>query len=269
VTGGNPNLKPETSYNYTAGVVATPSWIPNLTASVDYFHIKINNAIGSVNGENVTIFQDCQATGAPQFCGLVVRPGAFNNTAPSNFPTTIFNVNQNVALQEVEGFNAEVDYVNDLSSWSSLPGQVSLRAFWTHQDLDSQASLPGTLVTNSAGTTTAPRDKVNLTLGYNIDTFGFSVVEQLFSSANWQPSPAQQVYAIPKIPGYALTNLNFTYGFTADDVPVTAFANISNLWNTNGPLTGGWTGSPGLLYPVPTYADVVGRYFTVGVRVNM
>ena len=48
-----------------------------------------------------------------------------------------------------------------------------------------------------------------------------------------------------------------------------AFANISNLWNTNGPLTGGWTGSPGLLYPVPNYANVIGRYFTVGVRVNM
>ncbi|HVW74300.1 MAG TPA: TonB-dependent receptor [Rhizomicrobium sp.] len=269
VTGGNPNLKPETSYNYTGGVVFTPSWIPNLTASVDYFHIKIDNAIGSVNGLNTTIYQDCQATGAPQFCGLVVRPGAYNSTAPSNFPTLVYNVSQNVALQEVEGFNAEVNYANDLSSWTNLSGQVNLRVFWTHQDLDRQASLPGTLVSNYAGTTTAPRDKVNITLGYNIDTFGVSVVEQLISSANWQPSPAQNIYAMPKIPGYGLTDLNFTYGFTADDVPATAFVNISNLWNANGPLTGGWTGSPGLLYPVPTYADVIGRYFTVGVRVNM
>ncbi len=272
VTGGNPNLKPEVSYNYTAGVVVTPSWIPNLTASVDYFHIKIDNAIGSVGGENVTIFKDCQATGAPQYCGLVVRPGAYNDPSPSNFPTLIYNVNQNIALQEVEGFNAEVDYVNDLSSWSSVPGQVSLRAFWTHQDLQRQASLPGTLISNLAGTNafgSVPRDKVNLTLGYNIDAFGFSVVEQLFGSEQWQASPPQQVYAMPKIPGYALTDLNFTYGFTADDVPATAFVNISNLWNANGPLTGGWTGSPGLLYPVPGYADVIGRYFTVGVRVNM
>jgi iron complex outermembrane receptor protein len=272
VTGGNPNLKPEVSYNYTAGVVATPSWIPNLTASVDYFHIKINNAIGSVGGENVTIFKDCQATGAPQYCGLVVRPGAYNDPSPGNFPTLIYNVNQNVALQEVEGFNAEVDYANDLSTWSSLPGQVNMRVFWTHQDLDRRASLPGTLVSNLAGTNafgSVPRDKVNVTLGYNIDTFGVSVVEQLYGSEQWQASPPQQVYAMSKIPGYALTNLNFTYGFTADDVPATAFVNISNLWNANGPLTGGWTGSPGLLYPVPTYADVVGRYFTVGVRVNM
>jgi outer membrane receptor protein involved in Fe transport len=269
VVGGNPNLKPEVSYNYTAGVVLTPSWIPNLTASVDYFHIKIGNAIGSVGGLNTTIYQLCQATGAPQYCGLVVRPGAYNDASPGNFPTQVYNVSQNVALQEVEGFNAELGYSSDLSSWSSMPGTVNLRAFWTHQDLDRTQSLPGTLISNQAGTNTVPRDRVNLTVGYDIDTFGVSVVEQLFSAGHMQSTPAQNVYASDYIPGYALTNLNFTYGFTADEVPATAFLNVSNLWNASGPLTGGWTGSPGLLYPTAGYADVVGRYFTVGVRVNL
>ncbi|HEY4078688.1 MAG TPA: TonB-dependent receptor [Rhizomicrobium sp.] len=269
VSGGNPNLKPEKSYNYTAGVVFTPSWVPNLTASVDYFHIKVNNAIGSVGGLDTTIFQNCQATGAPQFCGLVVRPGAFNDKNPANFPTLVYNVSQNVALQEVEGFNAEVGYTSDLSEWAGLPGQLDLRAFWTHQDLDNKQSLQGTLISNWAGTTTAPRDKVNLTVGYTIDTINVNVVEHLTSSVNWQPSPAQNVYAMPKIPGYGTTDINLSYGFTADEVPAEAFLNVSNLWNANGPLTGGWTGSPGLLYPVPNYADVVGRYFTVGVRINM
>jgi outer membrane receptor protein involved in Fe transport len=269
VGGGNPNLKPEKSYNYTAGVVLTPQWIPNLTASVDYFHIKINNAIGSVGGLNTTIYQLCQSTGAPQYCGLVVRPGAYNDPSPGNFPTLVYNVSQNVALQEVEGINAELGYISDLSDWSSLPGQVSLRAFWTHQDLDRKGSLPGTLISNYAGTTTAPRDKVNLTVGYTVDTFNVNIVEHLISSVNWQPSPAQNVYAMPKIPGYGTTDINLSYGFTADEVPAEAFLNVSNLWNANGPLTGGWTGSPGLLYPVPNYADVVGRYFTVGVRINM
>ncbi|HEX4273255.1 MAG TPA: TonB-dependent receptor [Rhizomicrobium sp.] len=272
VAGGNPNLKPEVSYNYTAGIVATPSFIPNLTASVDYFHIKINNQIGSIGGLDPTVYKYCQATGLQQYCGGVVRPGAYNDPSPGNFPTLVYNTSQNVSLQEVEGFNAEIDYANDLSSWSSLPGQINTRIFWTHQDLDRQASLPGTLVSNLAGTNAfngVPRDKVNVTLGYNIDNFGVSVVEQLFGSEQWQASPAQFVYAMPKIPGYALTDLNFTYGFTADEVPATAFVNISNLWNANGPLTGGWTGSPGLLYPTANYADVIGRYFTVGVRVNM
>jgi hypothetical protein len=236
---------------------------------VDYFHIKINNEIGSVGGLNTTIYQDCQSTGLPQYCGLVVRPGAYNSTAPSNFPTLVYNVSQNVALQEVEGINVEIGYSNDLSTWSSLPGIVNFRGFWTHQDLDRTASLPGTLISNQAGTTTQPRDKVNLNLGYSLDPITVNVVEELIASENWQSTPFQNVYANPKIPGYALTDINLAYNFTADDVPAQAFLNITNLWNTNGPLTGGWTGSPGMLYPVPTYADIVGRYFTVGVRVNM
>ena len=36
-----------------------------------------------------------------------------------------------------------------------------------------------------------------------------------------------------------------------------------------GPITGGFNGSPGFLYPTPTYADVIGRYFTVGFRVRI
>jgi outer membrane receptor protein involved in Fe transport len=269
VVGGNPNLKPERSNAYTAGVVFTPSFIPNLTASVDYYHIKIDNAIGSVSGTNTTIYNLCQSTGAAQYCGLTVRPGAYNDPSPGNFPTLIYNVSQNVALQEVEGLNTEIDYSNDLSGWSDMKGIVNLRLFWTHQDLDRTQSLPGTLISNNAGTTTFPRDKVNITLGYALDDFAVSVVEQYIDSVNWQSSPAQRVYNLPKIPAYTLTNLNLSYNFVAEDTPAQAFLNINNLWNANGPLTGGWTGSPGMLYPVPTYADIVGRYFTVGVRVNM
>src|SRR3569833_177773 len=38
VSGGNPNLVPESSRSYTGGVVLTPSFIPGLTLSADYYH---------------------------------------------------------------------------------------------------------------------------------------------------------------------------------------------------------------------------------------
>jgi outer membrane receptor protein involved in Fe transport len=269
VVGGNPNLKPEVSYNYTAGVVLTPTFIPNLTASVDYYHIKINNAIGSVGGLNTTIYDLCQSTGDPQYCGLVVRPGAYNDPSPGNFPITIFNLSQNVALAEVEGFNTEISYFNDLSGWTDMNGTVNLRLFWTHQPVRSSQSLPGTLISNASGTTGAPRDRVNVTLGYNLDNFTVSVVESYIAPSNWQSNPPQRIYNLPKIRDYALTDVNLSYAFTVEDTPTSAFLNVSNLWNDHGPLTGGWTGSPGMLYPVPTYADIIGRYFTVGLRVNM
>ena len=45
--GGNPNLDPEKAKTYTAGVVFTP--MRNLSGSIDYFKIKIDNAVGRVN----------------------------------------------------------------------------------------------------------------------------------------------------------------------------------------------------------------------------
>ena len=40
---GNPGLKPQTSDNYTLGVVLTPPQVKGLTLSVDYYRIEIKN----------------------------------------------------------------------------------------------------------------------------------------------------------------------------------------------------------------------------------
>src|SRR5207253_8923165 len=44
--GGNPNLKPETAKTYTAGFVFQPRPVPNLSFTIDYFHITVDAAIG-------------------------------------------------------------------------------------------------------------------------------------------------------------------------------------------------------------------------------
>jgi hypothetical protein len=59
------------------------------------------------------------------------------------------------------------------------------------------------------------------------------------------------------------------YDFHVETQPVQAFLNINNLFDVNGPITGGFNGSPGMLYPTPAYADVIGRYFTLGFRVKI
>jgi outer membrane receptor protein involved in Fe transport len=45
-TGGNPTLKPETAHTWTVGVVLSPrQWLPGFNATVDYYNIKIKDAI--------------------------------------------------------------------------------------------------------------------------------------------------------------------------------------------------------------------------------
>ena len=60
VTGGNLNLEPETSKQYSGGVVFTPT--PRFSASVDYWNIAVDNTIGALSIDqllqNYTFFQD-------------------------------------------------------------------------------------------------------------------------------------------------------------------------------------------------------------------
>jgi len=71
LTGGNPNLEPETADTYTIGFTLTPTFLPNFTGSIDYYHIKITNLIGV--SSPTTAMSDCLATGNPDSCALIVR----------------------------------------------------------------------------------------------------------------------------------------------------------------------------------------------------
>ncbi len=73
--GGNPNLKPEIANTYTVGAVLTPhSLAPGLSASADYFNIKVTGVIQGAGAD--AILEQCILTGAPALCGLVHRtPG--------------------------------------------------------------------------------------------------------------------------------------------------------------------------------------------------
>jgi outer membrane receptor protein involved in Fe transport len=276
VSGGNPNLKPETSINNTLGVVFTPSFIPGLTASVDYYHVKIGNALSTVGGNSQAAYQLClESNLTSPYCSLITRPLGYLNTTPQNFPTQIISLNQNVAMNARGGFDTEIDYVTDLSSWSGMNGFMNLRLFWNHQEVAgviSVASLPGAQYQNNVNTAANPRDRANLSVGYSYEGFSATVTEQFIAQQNWfgTTNPPTTRYVIDgPIPAYWLTGLAMTYDFNFEEQPITAFLNINNLFNNNGPITGGFQGSPGFLYPTPTYADIIGRYFTLGVRFRM
>jgi iron complex outermembrane receptor protein len=278
VGGGNANLKPETSNNNTLGVVFTPSFIPGLTASVDYYHVKIGNAISTVNGNANATYQLClESNLTSPYCNLITRPLGYTNQTAANFPTQIISLNQNVAMNSRGGFDTEIDYVSDLSSWTDMNGFMNFRLFWNHQEVSgliSVASLPGAQYQNNANNfgSNVPRDRANISLGYATDGFSATVTEQFIAQQNWfattTPPTARFIKDGP-VPAYYLTGLAVTYDLKVEQQPITAFLNINNLFDNHGPITGGFQGSPGFLYPTPTYADIIGRYFTLGVRFTL
>jgi iron complex outermembrane receptor protein len=107
ISGGNPNLGVETAETITLGAVITPSIIDGLSITVDYWDIKIEDAIAAVAASD--ILEGCfDSANYPNldFCNLFTR----RSDGGLNFLET----NQrNFAALEASGFDFAIDYTFD------------------------------------------------------------------------------------------------------------------------------------------------------------
>ena len=78
-TGGNPLVKPEKSDSYTFGVVLQPSFLRGFSATVDYYHIKVKDAITTPT--NADLLVNCFGTATAANAGAGLPAGAAGNTA--------------------------------------------------------------------------------------------------------------------------------------------------------------------------------------------
>ena len=124
ISAGNPNLKPEKADTLTAGAVLRPSFTPRLTASVDYYDIKIRDAIATLGAP--TLAQGCFA-GNALYCQSIT----FN---PDGSIAFITNTRLNLAQAATRGIDFELDY----SQPRFLGGRLSTQAA---RDAGAEASV--------------------------------------------------------------------------------------------------------------------------------
>ncbi|HKK23514.1 MAG TPA: TonB-dependent receptor, partial [Pseudohaliea sp.] len=115
ITGGNPNLAPEESDTYSYGLVWTPSFVEDLTITIDYFDIEVEDAIDAIASE--TTLDKCLETGDALFCDRINRgPGTGTLWIGDD---NILSVDDNLGFIATEGFDYTVDYtlgVGDMGS---------------------------------------------------------------------------------------------------------------------------------------------------------
>ncbi len=113
VIGGNPDLEPEEADTYALGVTITPSALPNFTASIDYYRIELDNAVGALPG--AFLFTQCMATGEEQFCSQIRRT-ALGSLSGSSVASGgyILQTGVNVGQAEVSGIDVQTTYTLDL-----------------------------------------------------------------------------------------------------------------------------------------------------------
>lgn len=73
--GGNPKLVPEKSKQFSLGAIVEP--VKGLSASVDYYHVRVDHAIIALDAETVV---NLAAAGNPVYTPLVSRDGSGNIT---------------------------------------------------------------------------------------------------------------------------------------------------------------------------------------------
>jgi iron complex outermembrane receptor protein len=100
LVGGNDALAPETSESWVFGAVFSPSFLPRFSIEANYYAIKINGAIQTIDAE-VTL-TNCVVNSDPAACALVTRAGAQL--------TQVSGLLQNIAGIETDGIDVNVAY---------------------------------------------------------------------------------------------------------------------------------------------------------------
>jgi iron complex outermembrane recepter protein len=110
--GGNPDLTPETAKTYTIGGVFQP--IPNLSATVDYWHIDVEKVIGLV-GSQLAI-NNCISSGVN--CDLIHRGPNGNLWLPNQ--GYVLGLNQNLGSLKTDGIDVTVSYMQPITNYGSV-----------------------------------------------------------------------------------------------------------------------------------------------------
>ncbi|MAD88216.1 MAG: TonB-dependent receptor [Pseudoalteromonas sp.] len=123
ISGGNPNLKVESSESLTIGLVMNP--IDNLTFSIDYYDIEIVDAIDSLKVQ--TVANNC-VDGPdldPTFCSQVTRDPKTREI------TQVESGELNTAKLELKGVDFDLKYNLNLTDFN-LPGEARFKLFLSH-----------------------------------------------------------------------------------------------------------------------------------------
>jgi outer membrane receptor protein involved in Fe transport len=256
---GNPALRPELADTATAGVIYSPSFIPGLQLSVDYYRISLKGAISSVSAGQELVF--CNG-GQAQYCKYVHRDA---NQAILSIDT----VPVNVASLKTQGWDFELDYRHRVG-----PGEVSFRGLASYVPVFTQVDAVGN-VTNLAGQVGdlnpgEPKWKANAYLTYEQGPFSLTLNGRYVGpgklQSNWVSGVDVDNNSVKSFLTFGLTGIVRLDGKGA----YTLTFGIDNLFDRDPvdlpviPNTVQYS-APGLGGRFDLY-DPLGRSFRIGVR---
>jgi len=262
VTDPNPTLTPEEADTWTAGVVLRPQFIPNFSLAIDWYQLRINKAITNVQGQNVTIQTLCETSnGTSPYCALIERPLPFSDRSAANFVTAFYSKPLNAQVTYTRGVDIEANYSHYL-----FGGQFSARALVAYQRELATRQIPELPRFDAAGVVGLPRTRGTLFVKYKRGANAIDIQQRWWSGVWWQVDRSL-AFSEPAIPSKTYTALTLTRDWEEKNTQF--YFSLNNLFDkqpTAYGAIGGPAGVPGLFGGYIPGEDLLGRYFTVGLR---
>ena len=266
IEAANPNLKPEKADTLTAGAVLTPGFLKRITASIDFYDIKIKDAIATLGAP--TLAQGCLA-GNTLFCQSIT----FN---PDGSIAFITNTRLNIAQAATRGIDFELNY----SRPRTFGGNLTAKLLATRvlkltnttpvgiQDRLGQVSnfnrTPG--VPKWVGDGFLDYDRGPLHLAVQARFVGPGVFGTVLHEGTGANSVSRN-----SVPAFVYLNPSASYRFELSrNRSVELFTAVNNLLDKDPPMIP--SGAAGGINESSTngqFYDVVGRFFRFGARFTL
>ncbi len=277
VSGGNPNLKEETSDSFTAGLVFKPAgW--GFTASIDYFDIDIDNVITAPHGPRhpQRLLRLCDAGQSVLSASSSVP--AREADLPAKYPFRVIEgslqqITLNYARRNARGIDVEAAYAREIGSF----GRLGSRLVYTHtlgrnDYLDPTNPARADMVLSELGD---PRNAFNLnfdlargplTVGYELRYIGPMALDAAENYLTVQDRGPQNADFADRLqyPSVIYHDVRAGYDFTD---ALNGYVGVDNVTNKEPPL--GLVGSTSATSPTTAQSSIYnvrGRFFFAGAK---
>lgn len=251
LTGGNAKLKAERARTWTAGIVLTPSFVKGLSASFDWYDIKLKDAINTVDPQELAELCVDQANTQNQFCNSIQRQsgtGLING----------FTVGpQNVASFQTAGLDANITY----RLTTAKLGTFNLRVTGNYLNRLDFVGTPGAVATDDLQTAYSPKFQATSDLTWSIGAATLNYGLQWFDKTLRYPATTyagNPNYVAPQYKYYKARWQHDIYLSFDVNKQFQFYTGVNNVGNQK-PDIGAAS------YPI----ESVGRYFYAGARVKI
>lgn len=255
LSGSNPNLSPETGRSWTAGFVLTPASLPGFSLNVDYWKIRLSDAISALSFQQTA--ERC--VDAPSGIGNAFCQNVRRNPTSGQIEYVI-SINENIAAIETDGVDISASYSHDFLGgkmrWKLDATRTLGYTDYPFQDDPDE----GEDYLSALG---FPKWKATLGINYARDDWDVSWYTRFASGTVRQDTydayRANPYYVQPGKAGSAISHdIRSSYDF--DESGWQVYGGITNLFNSDPPVALYGTSLGSAVY------ETIGRAYFLGIN---